>query len=105
MRRFLLLATLAVLSGCGKGYDEGLQAGRRDGYEAGFEAGKAAAQQRLVAECDQRLSEQRESYTLTSPVVSTTVCGGNGLVLNGKHIPPGKTGCVAAMSDGTVRRY
>jgi hypothetical protein len=98
-----LLNVLAVmctvlLAACNDRYEEGYRSGYNDGVIAGEKLGleKATAQQRMAP---------RYEPVTESRSVSTSVCGGGGVNLNGKHIKPGKTGCVRVMSDGTVQRY
>lgn len=108
MRNALLVLTLALgLAGCEDKYQTGYDAG----FAAGYAQASAEGERKLAGLRDELESAKRQaaisaysSQAAYSSVV-TTVCGGNGLNLNGKHYAPGKTGCVRAMSDGTVQRY
>ena len=94
----LLLAV--CLAGCADRYDEG--------YAIGFEAGEEAARARAASRCEEQLAEQKEELTSrepSTPYVTTEVCGGTGVNVNGRHVSGGKTGCVRVYSDGLVQRY
>jgi len=108
MKKRALACVLALcLSGCEDKY--------KTGYDAGFAAGYAQAnvegERRLAALRDELEAAKRQaalavySSQQSYSSVVTTVCGGDGLNLNGKHYAPGKTGCVRAFSDGSVQRY
>lgn len=96
---FVLWVALFFMTGCKDRFDEGYAAGYADGSAAGEKTGfeKAIAQR----EAESRTIERYNSSTY----VTTEVCGGSGVNVNGKHYPGGKTGCVRVLSDGTVQRY
>ena len=88
------------LTGCADRYQEG--------YTAGYEAGAAAARAREVAQCEEKQREQERQRTLfesPSAAVTTEVCGGAGVNVNGRHVSGGKSGCVRVFDDGRVERY
>lgn len=94
------VAAAFLLAACSDRYDEG--------YRLGYAAGRTDMLQ-VATQCEQRLQDERRRIDSAlfdaEPSVATTVCGGAGVNLNGKHIAPGKTGCVRVLSDGTVERY
>lgn len=98
LTKLLILATFAVLVGCNDRFDGGYRTGFADGLREGE---KAEAEKAAAAERERR---RRESLA-TARSVTTEVCGGGGVNFNGKHIRPGKTGCVRVFNDGTVQRY
>lgn len=101
--KVLLLTFLAGLSGCEDKYKTGHDAGYAEGYAAGYAKASEEAEQRAKK---LRQEAWRAAFSEpSSPVVAASICGGNGMNLNGKYIRPGKTGCVDALSDGTFRRY
>jgi hypothetical protein len=91
---------LFLLAGCTDKYQEG--------YQEGYAQGARETEVRVRAEYEQKMEALQSdasyapSYTAT---VSTEVCGGNGVNLNGKHYSGGKTGCVRVLSDGKVEKY
>jgi hypothetical protein len=95
----VLLVVMFAITGCKDRYDEGYAAGYADGTDAGEKIGYEKAQEQHETE-----SRATESY-YPSRYVTTEVCGGSGVNVNGKHYPGGKTGCVRVFSDGTVHRY
>jgi len=103
VRILCLLIPLVVLCGCEDKYQTGYAAGHAAGY-----AQANAAAERRVAEVRAELErENRDANAIRESFnsVETTVCGGGGVNLNGKHYSGGKTGCVQVLSNGTVRRY
>lgn len=100
MRRTLLVSFLlpTLLLGCKDRYQEG--------YEVGYADATDEVTQEMKAKCENEVNEAREeARTFSYGPTVTEVCGGAGINMNGKHIPPGKTGCVRAYSDGRVERY
>jgi hypothetical protein len=100
MLKVSTLLLVVCLAGCADKYQEG--------YSAGYAAGEAAARAREIARCDERQRELERQSALdesTSTHVTTEVCGGGGININGRHVPGGKTGCVRVFSDGRVQRY
>ncbi|MBW2647797.1 MAG: hypothetical protein JRE23_16825 [Deltaproteobacteria bacterium] len=89
---FVLGLAVALLASCEDRYPQGYDDGYADGYEAG---------RQVVAENH----EDDISEHVSSRSVTTEVCGGGGVNVNGKHVPPGPTGCVRVYSDGTFERY
>jgi hypothetical protein len=79
----LLLSAVVGVLGCRDRIEERYQAGYADGVEAERKAARI---------------EPFRNWT-------TTVCGGNGVTVNGTHVRGGPTGCVRVASDGTVQRY
>ena len=96
---FMLGVVILTIAGCKDHYDEGYAAGYADGSAAGEKIGLEKAMAQHDAE-----SRAIENYA-ASPYVTTEVCGGSGVNVNGKHYAGGKTGCVKVFSDGTVKRY
>jgi hypothetical protein len=99
MLKSCALLLVVCLAGCADKYQEG--------YAAGYEAGEVAARTRDAAQCEERQREQERLRTQSdsSAYVTTEVCGGAGVNVNGRHVAGGKTGCVRVFSDGRVQRY
>jgi hypothetical protein len=102
--KILLITTCAVLtltlSGCKDKYKEG--------FDDGFVQGTASTEARLRKEMDEKietLKRESERSTYNYGGLSTGVCGGGGVTVNGKHHSPGKTGCVRVHSDGRIEKY
>lgn len=93
---FMILVTI-VLTGCKDKFQEG--------YESGYADGVNATEQRLKKEYEEKISDLERKSRNSFSVTSTSVCGGGGVNLNGKHYSGGKTGCVRAYSDGRVEKY
>jgi hypothetical protein len=89
---FVLALTFVFLSSCENHYERGYS----DGYADGYEAGKQVA----MENCEDNISG-----SFLSRSVTTEVCGGGGVNVDGKHISPGPTGCVRVYSDRTFERY
>lgn len=96
---FMLGMVIFIITGCKDRFDEGYAAGYVDGSLAGEKIGFEKATVQHDAE-----SRVMENYVDT-PYVTTEVCGGSGVNVNGKHYAGGRTGCVRVFSDGTVKRY
>ena len=96
---FMLWLVIFTIAGCKDRYDEGYASGYVDGSAAGEKIGFEKAMDQRDAE-----SSAIESYA-SSSYVTTEVCGGSGVNVNGKHYAGGKTGCVRVFSDGKVQRY
>lgn len=99
-RLFVVAVCIGLCVGCQDRYQEGYQ----DGYSTAMSQVSNCTTQ--LDRCEQE--KKNNSYSSSSSnfsSVTTEVCGGNGLTLNGKHVRPGKTGCVRAYSDGRVERY
>jgi len=96
-----LFAMGVMCSGCQDRYQEGYQVGFADA------SSQASACKAELDRCNREKNDAQTtgSHSFYSGSVVTEVCGGNGLNLNGRHIRPGKTGCVRAYSDGRVERY
>ena len=97
------MLAVAFIGGCEDRYDEGYRAGYADAdavAESRIESQKAA-----LAVCEEERSEAIYDTGANYRSVTTTVCGGGGVNVSGKHISPGKTGCVRVYSDGTTERY
>jgi succinate dehydrogenase/fumarate reductase-like Fe-S protein len=54
---------------------------------------------------EEKIKRQERQSTYTSGISSTSVCGGGGVEVNGKHHGAGKTGCVRVYSDGRIEKY
>lgn len=96
--RIIVVAAI-LLQGCDDRYAEGYQ----DGHDEAL-----AEVERRIAEIEEYEDEQSEaSYGggVNYRSVTTEVCGGGGVNVDGKHISPGKSGCVRVYSDGTTERY
>jgi len=105
MRHIIILIFLAavLLQGCEDRYAEGYQ----DGYDEALAAAESRFKMKVAAleECEDEQSEAYYGGGASYRSVTTEVCGGAGVNLNGKHISPGKSGCVRVYSDGTIERY
>lgn len=104
MKFSMMVLAVAISAGCSDRYDEG--------YWAGYAAALAEAQPTtdgLKAALDQCETAKGDAYSTGAGnilrSVTTQVCGGGGVTLNGNHVRPGKTGCVRVFSDGSVERY
>jgi hypothetical protein len=100
MLKRCVLLLVVCLTGCTDKYQEG--------YAAGYEEGEAAARAREVARCEEQQREQERHRTQAdspSAYVTTDVCGGTGVNVNGRHVSGGSTGCVRVYSDGRFQRY
>jgi hypothetical protein len=75
-----------------------------EGYQTGFNEGVIATEQRLKNEYEEKIKKIENSNRELS-VTSTSVCGGGGVNVGGKHYEGGKTGCVKVYSDGRIVRY
>ena len=80
---FMLWVVILVIAGCKDRYDEGYVAGYADGSAAGEKIGFEKSMAQHDAE-----SRAIESY-VSSPYVTTEVCGGSGVNVNGKHYAGG----------------
>ena len=85
------------LSGCKDKYQEG--------YQSGYIDGVYDTEKKLKKEYEEKISELERKKQNSFSVSSTSVCGGGGVNLNGKHYSGGKTGCVRVYSDGRVEKY
>ena len=104
LRSTCSLALVGLLtSACTDRYQEGYEAGRIAGAIEARAASERACAIR-VAEAEQACQTNNRAQNSPS-FVTTEVCGGTGVHLNGKHYPGGKTGCVRVYSDGRVVRY
>lgn len=99
----IIMPTIFGLIGC----DYRFQDGYDQGYAKGYTAGLQEASELAAKRCDERVDALANSCRSArySSSVSTQVCGGDGVTLNGKHYPGGKTGCVRVYSDGRVERF
>jgi hypothetical protein len=99
-----ILLISCVLVGCNDRYQDGYS----EGYGNGYDDAQSEARTRLQ-ECESQRPDcaisETSAYSYSTPTVTTEVCGGNGVTVNGKHHRPGKTGCVRVYSDGTSQRY
>ena len=87
---------LILLAGCKDKYQEGYQIGYSDGVKS---------MEFKLDESEKKLQDEKRKSQQSFSSVSTEVCGGSGVNLNGKHYSGGKTGCVRVYSDGRVVKY
>ena len=93
---FISLFFPIILSGCKDKYQEGYQIGYSDGVRS---------MESKLEESEKKLQDEKRKSQYSYSSVSTEVCGGTGVNLNGKHHSGGKTGCVRVYSDGRVEKY
>jgi hypothetical protein len=96
MNPLVIFVILGLLAGCRDRFEEGYRAGYADGMVYGVEIAKERARAPTAVE---------QSKSEFPPTLTTEVCGGGGVTVDGKHYRPGKTGCARVMGDGTVQRY
>jgi hypothetical protein len=98
MNKLLIMSLLVptILIGCKDKY--------REGYQIGYSDGVRSMESKLE-ESEKKLQEEKSKSQYSFGSVSTQVCGGTGVNLNGKHYSGGKTGCVRVYSDGRVEKY
>ena len=94
--KWLLISLSLLIVGCKDKYQEG--------YQVGFSEGVMATEAKLRQEYEEKIKRIEESNRQYS-VTSTSVCGGGGVNVSGKHYEGGKTGCVKVYSDGRIVRY
>lgn len=93
---FISLFLPIILLGCKDKYQEGYQIGYSDGVRS---------MESKLEESEKKLQDEKRKSQYSFSSVSTEVCGGTGVNLNGKHYSGGKTGCVRVYSDGRVEKY
>jgi hypothetical protein len=60
----------------------------------------------VLAGCASAAPENSPSFPGRGVAADTTeVCGGGGVVSNGRHYKGGKTGCVRLLGNGKVQQY
>ena len=98
MKKLLFISLLLpiILLGCKDKYQEGYQIGYSDGVRS---------MESKLEESEKKLQDEKRKSQRTFSSVSTEVCGGSGVNLNGKHYSGGKTGCVRVYSDGRIEKY
>jgi len=99
-RAFFAFAAFALLLGCEDRY--------QSGYEDGYADTNTEARLAGTEDCQERQPDYGyrtySSYQAPTRSVTTEVCGGGGVNVDGKHHAPGLTGCVQVFSDGTIER-
>jgi succinate dehydrogenase/fumarate reductase-like Fe-S protein len=98
--KIFLLTIFLLLVGCEDKYQKG--------YENGYLEGVSVTEKKLnevIELLEEKIKRQERQSTYTSGISSTSVCGGGGVEVNGKHHGAGKTGCVRVYSDGRIEKY
>ena len=98
--KILFLSILIFLTGCEDKYQKG--------YETGYLEGVSVTEKKLkeiIELQEEKIRRQERQSTYSPGVSSTSVCGGGGVEVNGKHHSAGKTGCVRVYSDGRIEKY
>jgi hypothetical protein len=98
--KILFLSILIFLAGCEDKYQKG--------YETGYLEGVSVTEKKLnelIQLQEEKIYRLERRSNYSSGVSSTSVCGGGGVEVNGKHHSAGKTGCVRVYSDGRIEKY